>query len=103
MTRQIDDLLDSAKKSKKKGLDGDSSIEEPSDFGGRDDVVELDEFEALFKVAPPVRDEQTTGAKDFKIKRKQADVASNLKVKVSGGLPPSESRAMAANSKIEAP
>ena len=71
VTKQIDDILES----KKHGGDGDgdSSIEEPD---VRAEAAHLDEFEALFRVAPvPAvtaknEDKSASAMTDFKIQRK---------------------------------
>ena len=82
-TKNIDDLLEN--EAEKNG-GNDSSIDEPNI---RDAAVELDEFEALFWVAP--KNSTDEHVKDFKIQRKtnstKEEVPSNgLKVKVTGGL-----------------
>ena len=90
ITRRIDDLVENSKSKKNKGdHDGDSSIDEPDI---EHELVQLDEFEALFRVASPtqpVEDDGKQAVKDFKIERKSNDEAeaNNPKVKVCGGIP----------------
>jgi len=92
ITRNLDDIANPDGKKKKPG--NDSSIEEP-DLDA--DLAHLDEFESLFRVhtaakVPDSEEQKKNGVGEFKISRKAAmgganEPSSNLKVKVSGGLP----------------
>lgn len=73
VTKQIDDLLEGNKKG-----DGDSSIDEPD---VRAEAVHLDEFEALFRGAPSIIQEDVAKqpvVSDFKIQRKLNNKASSV-------------------------
>ena len=96
----IDLLKNDAKGDQKKTPGNDSSIEEPD---LERELVQLDEFESLFRVAPSrpaanteERKHEANGQGEFKIQRKStssgADAANNMKVKVSGGLPDTSMR-----------
>ena len=78
VTKKLDDLVI---KANKVGSGNDSSIDEPDVYA---EAVHLDEFEALFRVAPAVVSPDPVT--DFKINRKPPS-NGGMKVKVSGGLP----------------
>ena len=100
-TKQIDDLVEQ-KHGKKNNGNNDSSIEEPDvDV----EAARLDEFEALFRVAPtaadPTKSAVDASATDFKIQRKAKEdpakvIMNGMKVKVSGGIQPAGSNGASA-------